>query len=67
MAAKEWTDNKMFKLRNDLIGLDQEEITSQGPKHFRETNDRLCKVSTALTKCKQNDRLCEILFIGCNY
>ena len=29
-----------------FIGLDWEEITSYGQKHFGETNNSLCKVST---------------------
>lgn len=46
MADKEWTDDKTFRLRNDLIwtGLGK---YSYGQKEFRETNNRLCKISTA--------------------
>ena len=46
MVVKEWTGNKTFWLRNDHIGLDWEEINSYGQKHFRETNNRLHKLST---------------------
>ena len=47
MAAKEWTDYKNFNSEIIFFGLDWEEITSYGQKHFRETNNRLCKVSIA--------------------
>ena len=39
------------------FGLDWEKNTSYGQKHFRETNNRLCKVSFAETTRKRNDRL----------
>ena len=48
---------------SDIIffGLGWEEITSCGQKHDK-TNNCLCKVSTAQTMRKRNDRLRVILF-----
>ena len=62
MAAKEWTDYKTFRFRNDLLWTGWEEITSYGQNHFRETNNRLCKVSTPETTHKRNNHLHKILF-----
>ena len=45
MAVKEWTDGKMFQFKMVFIRLDWEELTSYGQKHFRETDNHLCKVS----------------------
>ena len=45
-----------------FFGLGWEEITSCGQKHVDETNNCLCKVSTAQTMRKRNDRLRVILF-----
>lgn len=39
------------------FGLDWEKNTSYGQKHFRETNNRFCKVSFAEATHKRNDRL----------
>ena len=54
---------KLFDSEMMFFGLDLEEITSYGQKHFWEMNNRLCKVSTH----KQNDRLQEILFPAVAY
>ena len=40
------------------------EITSYMQKYFGETNNRLCKVSTAQMAHKRNNLLHEILFPG---
>ena len=45
MGAKEWSDDILSEII--FFGLDWEEITTYGKKHFGETNNRLCKVSTA--------------------
>ena len=60
MTAKECTDDKMFQFRNDLLWTGQE-ITYYGQKHFRETNNYLCEVSTAQTMRKENKYLHEII------
>ena len=45
MTVEERTDGKMFQFKMVFIRLDWEELTSYGQKHFRETNNHLCKVS----------------------
>ena len=47
MAAKEWTDDKAFRFRNDFLWTGLGRINFYVEKHFRETNNRLCKVNTA--------------------
>ena len=42
--------------------MDWEENTSYEQKHFRETINRSCKVSTAQMTRKRNNRLREVLF-----
>ena len=42
--CRQVTLNKV--LNNYGLGLDWEKYTSYGQKHFRETNDSLCKAST---------------------
>ena len=62
MAAKEWTDNKMFQFRNGLLWTQLGGIASYGQKKFGESINFLCKVSTAQTMRKRNDCLSKILF-----
>ena len=45
-----------------FFAIDWEKITSYEQKHFRETNNPLCKVSAAWMTRKQNDRFREISF-----
>ena len=47
MTAKEWTDDKTFRFRNDLLCTGLGENYFLWKKHFRETNYCLCKASTA--------------------
>ena len=42
--------------------LDREEIISYGQKHFREKNNRLCKVNSAQMMRKRNNHSRKILF-----
>ena len=45
-----------------FFGLDWEKNTSYGQRHYREMNNRLCKVTTAHTMRKQSNHLRKILF-----
>ena len=53
---------KPFDSEMIFFGLDWGKVISVGQKHFRETNNSLCKISTAETTLKRNDCLREILF-----
>ena len=47
MTAREWNGDKRFDSELIFFRMDWEEITSYEQKHFRETINRSCKVSTA--------------------
>ena len=53
---------KPFDSEMIFFGQDWGKVISIGQKHFRETNNSLCKISTAETTLKRNDCLREILF-----